>query len=78
MEKENWSRKKNRPQRVAWCEQRVHFSKDNWCNVIFSDKSIFYVLECKNQVKIWKTDEERLYYDCIQHMSTDNHGKIGI
>ena len=54
---------------MAWCQCHAHFSQNDWRGVIFSDESTFCVLERKNQVKIWRTDEERLHQDCIQQVS---------
>ncbi|CAF1667223.1 unnamed protein product, partial [Rotaria magnacalcarata] len=76
--KKQWFSSKDREQRVAWCQKYAHFSKHDWRNVIFSDESTFYVLERKNQVKIWRTDEERLHPDCIQQVNTGRGGKLGI
>jgi transposase len=76
--KKQWLSAKHRERRVAWCKQYAHFSKEDWHNVIFSDESTFYVLQRKNQVKIWRTDEERLHQDCIQQVNTGNGGKVGI
>jgi len=76
--KKQWLNAQHRKQRVAWCTQYAHFTKDDWRNVIFSDESTFYVLQRKNQVKIWRTDEERLHPDCIEQLTTGNGGKLGI
>lgn len=76
--KKQWLSAKHREQRMAWCRRHAHFSPDDWRNVIFSDESTFYVLERKNQVKIWRTDEERLHQDCIQQVNTGRGGKLGI
>ena len=76
--KKQWLSAKQRERRVAWCKRYVHFSKEDWHNVIFSDDSTFYVLQRKNQVKIWRTHEERLHQDCIQQVNTGNGGKVGI
>lgn len=76
--KKQWLSAKHRKERVAWCQKYAHFSKSDWRNVIFSDESTFYVLERKNQVKIWRTDEERLHQGCIQQMNTGKAGKVGI
>ena len=46
--------------------------------MIFSDESTFYVLKRKNQVKIWRTDDQRLLPECLEQMNTGNGGKIGI
>ena len=59
---------------MTWCPHHPHFSQNNWQSAIFSDQSTFYVLERKNQVKIWRTDEERLH----QQVSTGKGGKLGI
>ena len=29
-------------------------------------------------MKIWRTNDERLLIDCIQHMNTEDDGKVGI
>ena len=46
--------------------------------MIYSDESTFYVLERENQVKIWRTDEEQLYLDCIEQVYTGRGRKLGI
>ena len=76
--KKQWLSAKHRRRRMEWCKKYTHFTKFNWRNVIFSDESTFYVLQRKNQVKIWRTDEERLHPDCIQQLNTNNGGKLGI
>ena len=76
--KKQWLSRKHGEQRVAWCQHQAHFSQNDWRSVIFSEESMFYVLERKNQVKIWRTDEERLHQDCIQQVSTGKEGKLGI
>lgn len=69
---------KHRKARVEWCQQHLHWTIQDWRKVIFSDESTFYVLKRKNQVKIWRTDDERLIPECVQHMNTGNGGKVGI
>lgn len=68
----------HRKARVDWCRQHLHRSIHDWRKVIFSDESTFYVLKRKNHVKIWRTDDERLIPECVQHMNTGNGGKVGI
>ena len=70
--------KKHRAARVEWCKQHLHWTNQDWRKVVFSDESTFYVLKRKNQVKIWRTDDERLVPECVQHMNTGNGGKVGI
>ena len=53
-----------------------HWTLQDWRKGIFTDESIFYVLKQKNQVKIWRTDDERLLPDCIQQMNTGDGEKI--
>ena len=43
---------KHRKARVEWCKQYLHWTKQDWRKVIFSDESTFYVLKRKSQVKI--------------------------
>ena len=69
---------KHRKARVEWCKQHLHWTKQDWRKVIFSDESTFYVLKRKNQVKIWRTDDERSIPECVEHMNTGNGGKVGI
>ena len=76
--KKQWLSEKHREQRVVWCKQYAHFSMDDWQNVIFSDESTVYMLERKNQVKIWRNDEERLHSDSIQQVNTGRGGKLSI
>ena len=76
--KKQWLSTKHRKARVRWCERYQHWTFQAWRKGIFSDKSTFYVLKRKNQVKIWRTDDERLLPDCIQQMNTGDSGKAGI
>ena len=76
--KKQWLSTKHRKDRIRWCERYQHCTFKDWWKVTFSDESIFYVLKRKNQVKIWRTDDERLLPDCIQQMNTGNSGKVGI
>ena len=69
---------KYRKARVRWCERYQHWTFQDWRKIIFSDESTFYVLKRKNQVKIWRIDDERLLPDCIQQMNTGDDGKAGI
>ena len=59
-------------------ERYQHWTFQDWRKVIFIDESTFYVLKRKNQVKIQRTDDERLLPDCIQQMNTGDDGKAGI
>ena len=76
--KKQWLSTKHRKARVRCCERYQHWTFQAWRKVIFSDKSTFYVLKRKNQVKIWRTDDERLLPVCIQQMNTKDGGKAGI
>jgi transposase len=63
---------------VEWCKQHHHWTIYDWRKVIFSDESTFYVLKRKNQVKIGRTDDERLLSECVEQMNTGNGGKVGM
>ena len=76
--KKQWLNAKHKKDRVAWCEQHQHWTVADWRRIIFSDKSTFYVLKRKNQVKVWRTDDERLLRECVQQMNTGDGGKVGI
>ena len=76
--KKQWLSATHREERVVWYKQHAHFSTDDWEKVVFSDESTFYVLEKKNQVKIWRTDEEWLHPDCDEQVNTGRGGKLGI
>jgi len=76
--KKPWLTAKHKKARVEWCKQHQHWTVYDWRKVIFSDESTFYVLKRKNQVKIWRTDDERLLPECVQQMNTGNGGKVGI
>ena len=76
--KKQWLSTKHRKARVRCCERYQHWTFQDWRKGIFSDESTFYVLKRKNQVKIWRTDDERLLPDCIQQMNTGDGGKAGI
>ena len=64
--KKQWLSAKHRKACAQWCKRYQHWTSQAWRKVIFSGKSTFYVLKQKNQVKFWRTDDERLLPDCIQ------------
>jgi transposase len=76
--KKPWLSAKHKKARIEWCKQHQHWTICDWRKVIFSDESTFYVLKRKNQVKVWRTDDERLLPECVQQMNTGNGGKLGI
>ena len=77
-DKKQWLSTKHRKARVWWCERYQHWTFQDWRKRIFSDELTFYVLKRENQVKIWRTDNERLLPDCIQQMNTGDGGKADI
>ena len=76
--KKQWLSTKHRKARVRWCERYQHWTFQDWRKVIFRDESTFYLLKRKNQVKIWRKNDERQLPDCIQQMNTGNGDKTGI
>jgi transposase len=76
--KKQWLSARHREQRVAWCKDHLHWTFDDWKNVIFSDESTFYVLRRKNQCKIWRLEKEKLLPKCLSETNTGDGGKIGV
>ena len=56
----------------------MHWTRDDWNNIIFSDESTFYVLKWKNQCKIWRLEKENLLPECLQQTNTDDGSRVGI
>jgi transposase len=73
-----WLSARHREQRIAWCNEHLHWTADDWKNRIFSDESTFYVLQRKNRCKIWRLEKEKLLPECLQETNTGDGGKIGI
>ena len=76
--KKQWPSAKHRKASIQWCERDQHWTFQDWRKAIFTDKSTFYTLQRKTEVKIWRTDDERLLPDCIQQMNNGDNGKVGI
>ena len=76
--KKQWLSAKHRKARIQWCERYQHWTFQAWRKATFSNESTFYVLKQKNQVKIWRANDERLLPDYTQQMNTENGGGIGI
>ena len=76
--KKQYLTKKHREKRVTWCGDHQNWTKEQWRQVIFSDESVFYVLKRKNQVKIWRTNDELLLPECVEQANTGDGGKITI
>ena len=64
MEKQ-WLDVQDRQQWVDWCTKHMNWTSDDWENVIFSDESTFYVLNRKNQCKIWRLEKVKLLPECL-------------
>ncbi|CAF4220132.1 unnamed protein product [Rotaria sordida] len=49
-------------------EETAHINRiiNDWKRVIFSDEITFYVIKRKNEVKIWRTKDERWKEDCME------------
>ncbi|CAF1495238.1 unnamed protein product [Adineta ricciae] len=76
--KKPFLKKCHKVQRLLWCKKFRSYTVQDWRHVIFSDETTYYVLKRKNKVMVWRTDAEKLNYDCIQQMNTGNGGKVGI
>jgi hypothetical protein len=76
--KKQWLSGLHREQRMAWCNEHPHWTADDWKNMIFSDESTFYVLQRKNQCKLWRLEKEKLLPECWRETNTGDGGKIGI
>jgi hypothetical protein len=51
--KKRYASARHREQRVAWYDEHVQWTADDWRNFTFSDDSTFYVLRRKKQDKLW-------------------------
>ena len=71
--KKPWLSTKHQKTCVDWCKQHDHWTIHDWREIIFSGKPTFCVLKRKNQVKIWRTDDEQLLLECVQHRDATGH-----
>jgi transposase len=53
-----WLRPANIKKRLAWAKEHVHWTKEQWRNVIWSDESPF-TLRCNRLGKCWRLASER-------------------
>ena len=72
--RKQWLSTKHRKARLRWCERYQHWTFRDWRK----GESSFGVPKRKNQMKIWRRDDERLLPVYIQQMNTGHGDKVGI
>jgi len=65
-------RRQNIAKRLAFGKEHVHWSNDQWANVLFSDESKFEIFGSKRRLFIRRFDGERYQKYCLQ--PTVKHG----
>ncbi|CAF4307740.1 unnamed protein product, partial [Rotaria sordida] len=58
--------RRTKKERLNWCLAHINRIINDWKRVIFSDEITFYVIKRKNEVKIWRTKDERWKEDCME------------
>lgn len=59
-------RRQNIAKRLAFGKEHVHWSNDQWANVLFSDESKFEIFGSKRRLFIRRFDGERYQKYCLQ------------
>src|SRR5207237_10362558 len=55
----------NKPIRVAWCQERLSWSYEDWLPVLWTDKSTFSTVGFGNRPRVTRKASEEYYTDCI-------------
>ena len=73
-----WPKKKpfvspaNRQRRVKWCKARLHWTRDQWRRILYSDESP-YELRCNRRGRCYRLKGEKYNAECLQ--GTVKHDK---
>lgn len=55
----------NRPIRVAWCQERLNWTRDDWLRVLWTDESTFSTAGFANRSWVTRKASEEYHPDCI-------------
>ena len=73
-----WTKRKpyvsaaNRKRRVEWCKARLHWTRDQWRRIVWSDESP-YVFRCNRRARCYRLKGEKYNAECLQ--GTVKHDK---
>jgi hypothetical protein len=65
-----------RSKRVQWCEERLHWTCEEWCRTLFSDESFFSTVTFGHQPMVTGAAGEEDHPDCIDDV--EKSGRKGI
>jgi transposase len=57
----------NRPKRVAWCQERLHWTKEEWKRVIWTDESSFSTAGFAHRPWVIRKPGEEDHPDCVDN-----------
>lgn len=69
-------RPENRPKRVQWCQERLHWTYDEWFRTLFSDESFFHTVGFHHRPMVIRRAGEEDHPDCIDHR--EKSGRKGV
>ena len=55
----------NKPKRVAWCQARLHWTKEEWKRVIWTDESSFSTAGFGHRPWVIRKADEEYHPDCV-------------
>jgi len=55
----------NKPKRVAWCQARLHWTKEEWKRVIWTDESSFSMAGFGHRPWVIRKADEEYHPDCV-------------
>jgi hypothetical protein len=55
----------HKAKRLAFAKEHLHWTIDDWNNVIWTDESFFEVGKQSRQIRVWRKVYERYNWDCL-------------
>jgi len=58
----------NKPKRVAWCQQRLHWTYEDWKRVVWTNKLTFSTAGFGHRAWVTRKADEEYHQDCIDEV----------
>ncbi len=67
---------RHRAARLAWAQRHLHWTRNNWNKVIFSDESRFTVSHADGRMRVYRRKNERFAQCCIRERDRFGGGSV--
>lgn len=66
----------NKPKRVAWCQEKLNWTEEEWKRVVWTDESSFSTAGFHYRPWVTRLPEEEYHEDCVDY--TWEFGRKGV